>query len=243
MKKIRYFYQLLALILVMSFGNGAAFGSERVATLSTEEIELVAKKALVKFNFDESFEDKRSVLPLYDINDEVIAYYYQFKNHYLVISASKEYSPVLLAGKGELRVTSLENSDKLYYIGGLFAFRTNKSDEILSKMNKGKKDSEKYTKNQLKVNKNPGASKSWENYLDASISPEALTEKILSVPLFNQWSQDVASSYRSSACGPTTISAITEYWRTSKGKSNLKGLNVYPNKGAMINHMYYYQSL
>jgi hypothetical protein len=41
-----------------------------------------------------------------------------------------------------------------------------------------------------------------------------------------------------SACGPTTMAAISEYWRTKKGKSLIQGLDTYQNKGNMIDRVY-----
>ncbi|MCM3749790.1 C39 family peptidase [Paenibacillus pasadenensis] len=71
-----------------------------------------------------------------------------------------------------------------------------------------------------------------------TLAVATVIEQRLSVPIFDQWDSVVDPSYRSSACGPTTMAAITEYWRLNKGKSNLWGMQSFWAKGSMINHFY-----
>ncbi len=76
------------------------------------------------------------------------------------------------------------------------------------------------------------------------MNPKASTgdgygSKLFSSPIFSQYDKDVKSSYQTSACGPTTIAVILQYWHDSKGKSKLQVWNSgYSTKGAFINSMY-----
>ncbi|OMD46400.1 hypothetical protein BSK56_16300 [Paenibacillus borealis] len=59
--------------------------------------------------------------------------------------------------------------------------------------------------------------------------------KLLAEP-YTQWEPGVASP--GSACGPATIAALMEYWRTRKGRIFIPGASHFASKAAHINHIY-----
>ncbi len=244
MKKFRLVSFITILSVLLSFSSFAH--SEEIAesdegmTATIKEAQLVANKFLTKYNLKVQSEKLESVKEVFGINDELVGYYVKFSKSYVLVSANKNYSPVLIAGKGDLPFSKINETGKIYYIGGTFGIKARSSDEIIGTFDQYSK--QKITKDKLKLNKNPSSKKAWNSYLDtgsdSDFSTFAIIEKKLTMTTFNQWDSNVASSYRSSACGPTTMAAISEYWRTTKGKSSIKGLDYYMSKGHMINHFY-----
>lgn len=53
---------------------------------------------------------------------------------------------------------------------------------------------------------------------------------------YTQWEEGVSSP--SSACGPATIAALSEYWRTRKGMNFIPGKSHFYSKAAHINYIY-----
>jgi hypothetical protein len=213
---------------------------KEIYSVSEEDAYKVAEKFLITHDLEDKIDNLVSVEAVYDLNDQKIGYYFNLINSYVLVSASKEYSPVFAAGGGKLSLSQIDDNGKLYYLGGLSLIKATNSDQVLEIINL-KFANKPVSKKQYNLQKNPNSKAAWSNYLNDSrlITPlSILTEKKLSVDIFNQYDSNVNSLYRNSACGPTTMAAITEYWRTVKGKSLLDGLNTYSSKGAMINHFY-----
>lgn len=53
---------------------------------------------------------------------------------------------------------------------------------------------------------------------------------------YTQWEAGVKSP--SSACGPTTIAALTEYWNSQRGMEFIRGKRHFHSKAAHINYIY-----
>ena len=58
----------------------------------------------------------------------------------------------------------------------------------------------------------------------------------LSAEPYTQWEKGVFSP--SSACGPSTMAALTEYWSSQKGMDFIPGKSHFPSKAAHINYIY-----
>jgi hypothetical protein len=58
----------------------------------------------------------------------------------------------------------------------------------------------------------------------------------LSADPYTQWETGVASP--SSACGPSTMAALTEYWNTQRGLDFIRGKSHFHSKAAHINYIY-----
>ncbi|WP_405175444.1 C39 family peptidase [Paenibacillus sp. FSL H8-0261] len=58
----------------------------------------------------------------------------------------------------------------------------------------------------------------------------------LSVDPYTQWEAGVSSP--SSACGPATLAALTEYWNTQLGMDFIRGKGHFHSKAAHINYIY-----
>ncbi|QWU16554.1 Peptidase_C39 like family protein [Paenibacillus sophorae] len=63
-----------------------------------------------------------------------------------------------------------------------------------------------------------------------------VTGKKLNLEPYTQWAQGVR--FASSACGPATMAAITEYWGRKLGEPNLIGKERFRSKTEHINHLY-----
>lgn len=62
-----------------------------------------------------------------------------------------------------------------------------------------------------------------------------LSNKLPAEP-YTQWEAGVQSP--SSACGPSTMAALTEYWNTQRGMEIIRGKSHFHSKAAHINYIY-----
>jgi len=60
--------------------------------------------------------------------------------------------------------------------------------------------------------------------------------KKLAVEPYTQWEPEVSAA--SSACGPSTMAALLEYWRTRQGHGFIQGWSHFNSKAAHINYIY-----
>lgn len=241
MKKIICFL-VSVLFFVVLYPSTTNATSDSTLQVLPQEANLVAQQALTKLNFQDTYNPQTTVVKsVYDLNENMVAYYYQLPEHHLLISASKEHSPILVAGSGAFYFQKISNGTKLYYTGGINGYSANNRNEIIQALHIDTNTRTLTSSNNLELPSNPNALASWTNYLNASktLSANAALSQIkLAVPLFYQRDSNVIGSYQNSACGPSTMAAITEYWRTVRNLSKLKGVNVYGSKGAMINYFY-----
>lgn len=172
---------------------------------------------------------------VFDINERNIAKYYVVENlsgqeYFAIISNTQENSTVLLGGEGNGDVFEL-GDENYYYFGGYSIVSADDTNQIIEYIKSEDEDLSTYEIIQnLDIQlMNP----------KASIMGDGYGSKLLSSPIFSQKDPDVKSGYQSSACGPTTIAVILQYWHDSKGKSKLQVWNSgYTTKGAFINSMY-----
>lgn len=178
---------------------------------------------------------------MYDMNDKLLAYYYKFNNQYVLVAANKEYSPVLAASPaGSLDITELNSNGKLYYFGGISAAQALNTEEIIfHSIEKVKNESKSLVDSNIGLAKNPNSEASWDHYLKTSAdrgTALAMTQKKLTMTTFDQYGIGVTN--QASACGPTTMAAISEYWRVYRGFSLVPSPYFYGSKANMINHFY-----
>ncbi|MGD9677588.1 MAG: C39 family peptidase [Vulcanibacillus sp.] len=247
MKKKRFILLLLITLIFVLQISVMAFEGNQTSNYyaSIEEAKIVASKYITAYEFDTSIADIISIKEIYDSYENTIAYYLQLINssdieYYFVISTDKQYSPVLLAGKGELSILELENSNRLYYLGGLSVIQAKNIDNVITSINKNSE--RKYSKEDLKIlNKNPNAKTLWDNALEkekenVTISSYDEEQKQIQMEHFNQW--DAGDYIENSACGPTSQATLAEYWRANMGKSFIAGLNIFTSEGSMIEHFW-----
>ncbi|WP_405175626.1 C39 family peptidase [Paenibacillus sp. FSL H8-0261] len=230
----------IATILLMTFQGVATannYDASKEVAVSLEDAEKVVETFIQTYSFPESIAQITSITPMYDINDVLIAYYYKFNEQYVLVSANKEYSPVLAASKGgSLEIAELNSSGKLYYLGGLSAAQALDSEEIINSDEDAKLKASSIRDEGLA--KNPNADASWNHYLNNSAAKleVSLTQKKLTMTTFNQYGAGVTN--QPSACGPTTMAAISEYWRAYRGFSLIPSTYVYGSAANTINHFY-----
>lgn len=240
MKKTRFLKALLLvcvfLVNLPSLSMASVSDPVGTANVTREEADTVAALFLERHQFSEPFSSLISVEPVYNINEILLGYYYKFDKQYVLVSANKSYSPVLAAGKGSLEITELSNGERLYYMGGIEAvYASNSQNVILGDRENGQKVS---AQSPLLLSTNPNAASAWDAYLNGSataIGIRALSERKLTIETFDQYASGV--NHSNSACGPTTMAAISEYWRTN-GFGLLPSTTYYGSKAATINHFY-----
>ncbi|MGA4516080.1 C39 family peptidase [Solibacillus silvestris] len=176
----------------------------------------------------------KSERDVFDINGIKIAKYYVVESlsgqeYFAIISNSQENSEVLLGGEGNGDVFEL-GEENYYYFGGFSIVSADDTNQIIEYI---KSEDEDLSTNEIKQD------------LDIQLmnttasTGDGYGSKSLSSPIFSQKDPDVKSGYQSSACGPTTMAVILQYWHDSKSKSKLQvWKSGYSTKGAFINSMY-----
>ncbi|MFF2015317.1 C39 family peptidase [Paenibacillus sp. NPDC058177] len=235
---MKSFLLVVFLILVIpSISEASSVEPVGSTKVSREEADKVAVQFLEKHQFSEPFTALISVEPAYDVNEELIAYYYIFSDQYVLVAANKSYSPVLAAGEGSLDIAELNKEGKLYYLGGIEAVSALNAEEVMEKNHQS--DQKTFANSNTGLVKNPDADSLWDAYLNGSsfsIGIKALTEKKITITTFDQYETGV--NHSASACGPTTMAAISEYWRQYRGFNLLPSTIYYGSKAATINHFY-----
>ncbi|MCM3749791.1 hypothetical protein M3223_20865 [Paenibacillus pasadenensis] len=140
---------VLVSILAFSLSSTTAFAANDKDKVVIKDIDKVAEKALKKLRFEEDIDNILTSQAVYGVDNQIVAYYFQFPEHFLLISASKKLSPILAAGGGEMKFLSIDSSSRLYYFGGLTGFKASESDIILEEIQRRDK-SITYTKEQFK---------------------------------------------------------------------------------------------
>ncbi|KEK10666.1 hypothetical protein EP18_16260 [Lysinibacillus sphaericus] len=171
---------------------------------------------------------------VFDINGRNIAKYYVIEDlsgqeYFAIISNTQENSTVLLGGEGIPDVFEL-GDENYYYFGGYSIVSADDTNQIIDYIKSKDEDLSTYEiKEDLNI-----------QLMNTSVTMgDGYGSKLLSSPTFSQYDTDVKSIYRNSACGPTTIAVILQYWHDSKSKSKLQVFNSgYSTKGAFINSMY-----
>lgn len=170
---------------------------------------------------------------VYDINNVRIAKYYGVETlngekYFAIISDAKANSTVLLGGEGIPEVFNL-GEEKYYYLGGYNIVSADNNNQIVEYVkSKDEELSTKNIKNDLEV-----------QLVTTQEIGGSYGSKLLPHTIFSQYDSNVKSGYRNSACGPTTIAVILQYWHDSRGKSKLQVYNSgYTTKGDFINSMY-----
>jgi len=228
---------VLLLLCVPSISEARSTEFTGKMEVSKQEADKVASQFLEDHQFPEPFSALISVERAYDVNEEFFAYYYKFSSQYILIAANKAYSPVLAAGEDSLDISELSKGGKLYYLGGIKAASASSAQEVKEKNLESKQ--QLLIDSSPRLAKNPDAAFLWDTYLNVSslsVGINALTQKKLTITAFNQKESGVNNS--ASACGPTTMAAISEYWRQYRGFSLLPSPTYYGGTAATINHFY-----
>ncbi|TQK63695.1 peptidase C39-like protein [Brevibacillus sp. AG162] len=237
---VKRFSWLLFVVSLLFFSSGAN-ANEDDTYVSEKVADEIVKDYIKKFKFDVSLEDKQDVVELYDTNDEHIGYYYELENaesYFFIVSANTDYSPVFAAGKGKIKLQELEDDEKYYFLGNTSILKSNDGSRLVKKINKGLQKKEKDI--EFTIQKNREAKSIWESYTTeeaSDVSTLRVDEEYLNVTRFTQWEDGVNNP--ASSCGPATIAAIAEYWRSKKGFDTIDGLD-YFTRTEMINAIYKY---
>lgn len=232
---------LIALTIILlcfpSSTEASSIQMKEEAAVSREEADKVAASFLERHSFSEPFSTVTAVEAVYGLNEEMFAYYYKFDNQYVLVAADKSYSPVLAAGEGALETAKIASGDRLYYLGGVQAVEASSAHEIQTQNARTAEQASGPAESILA--KNPDAATAWNAYLSAPIATPGLlkmTEKKITLRTFDQYKTGV--EHPGSACGPTTMAAISEYWRSYRGFGLLPSITYYGSEAATINHFY-----
>lgn len=234
-----FFVVLLFSILTVSTANAEENKDTNVeeqnqSVVSSESIIVLNDYMKIGYFLEASDFNITSEREVFDINGRNIAKYYVVESlsgqeYFAIISNTQENSAVLLGGEGNGDVFEL-GDENYYYFGGYSIVSADDTNQIIEYI---KSEDEDLSTNEIiqdleiQLN-NPKAS-----------TGDGYGSKLLSSPIFSQYDPDVKSGYQSSACGPTTIAVILQYWHDSKGKSKLQvWKSGYTTKGAFINSMY-----
>lgn len=234
-------FSLILVLTLPSMSFASEYSGSNEVNVSRDEADLVVGTFIQSNSFPDSLAQLTSVTPMYDMNDELLAYYYKFNNQYVLVSANKEYSPVLAASPaGSLDITELNSNGKLYYFGGIAAAQALNTEEIINNsIESGNYESKSFVDSNIGLAKNPNSEASWDHYLKTSTdrgNALAMSQKKLTMTTFDQYGVGVTN--QASACGPTTMAAISEYWRVNRGYSLVRSPYYYGSNANMINHFY-----
>ncbi|MEK3659567.1 Spi family protease inhibitor [Paenibacillus sp. FSL F4-0236] len=234
-------FSLILILTMPSMSFASNYSVSNEVNVSRDEADLVVGTFIQSNGFPESMPQLTSVSPMYDMNDELLAYYYKFNHQYVLVSANKEYSPVLAASPaGSLDITELNSNGKLYYFGGISAAQALNTEEIIiNSSEKVNNESKSMVDSNVGLAKNPNSEASWDHYLKTSAergTALAMMQKKLTMTTFDQYGTGVTN--QASACGPATMAAISEYWRVYRGFNLVPSPYFYGSQTNMINHFY-----
>lgn len=221
--------------------------AEAKSSKVTEEVlDKIAKHYVNELKSNVKFRDKTDAIPFYDLDDNELGYYYQFDNgkdnFFLLLSSNTEYSLLFAAGSGEPSIVNIDNGGKYYYFGNVTLYEAEDGSNVVDFINKKSKRESKITKKELnRLKKKPDAQAKWDSYVSdtadqININATVREHYIDGVKIYNQRGSGVTNN--ESACGPTTMATIAEYWRSEQGKTRIRGENYYGSAADFINHMY-----
>lgn len=258
MKKVVKFISLPLLMLALYIFPVEVNAAEKNINnkVSEAEIQNILKQHFKEvFNLDDRTYKVSLTKPVYDINDEIIANYFEIRtntneHYFILISTSSEYSSIFASGEDTAEFFILnEDATKYYFVGGYTLIKADNSEELINYVSQKKKESSLTSeiKESLKLQKNPDRLK--ESNLDSVnvnnfnlITPTSVGNTTLSTMRYSQYDSGINSLYRNSACGPTTMAVILQYWHDSRSKTNLNVYNSgYNSQGAFVNYLYYYR--
>lgn len=130
--------KLFCLIIIMIAISLVPIFSLAETHVTQDDAILVVDRFIHLLEVEYSVEDIIEVKEVYDIYNHIIAYYFLLEQKgnqfYFLISGNKEYSPLLLAGEGELDIYPIEEQGELYYIGGAFLVHAKDADQLLAEI-------------------------------------------------------------------------------------------------------------
>lgn len=203
---------------------------------------------------------------LYDIDDSIVAYYYEIEKDnevvgYFITGAYAEVEPILEYGEGSLDIINKEiaSGNKAYYLGGInYLFAENK-DELHTKFENGRKDllnrlknSESKDTNRIQgisqnglkgLQKDKENIKVWEEYIEEGNKISLISTNTATAASYKVLPVDDISQRRSgitnqnSACGPTSGAMIIDYYHDHYGY-NVRDNAYYGSWAKLVNHLY-----
>lgn len=270
-RRVRIVTLLVLIILLFSSSSVFAEQNESVSEKNVVSIKRAQKAAenFIPLAEISEWKDYKAIVyvnDLHDVDDSVIAYYFNIESEnrpigYIVVSANVLVEPILEYGivDSPEPVIPFNQGDKTYYLGALKQITAKNNVELAEKFNRIKdakaknllKDGSKeedidFIKNaQLTpIEKSTINVTKWseiENvgtYQSASVTATALpTTKELSVTRYYQRMSGV--DHPRSACGPTSGAMIIDYLIDVLNYHNIDGSDAYVNgTAALINTLY-----
>ncbi|POZ56243.1 hypothetical protein LYSIN_01026 [Lysinibacillus sphaericus] len=250
---ISFMFGVIALIIFSTFSVSTSSAQE-IESSSFEEIQSETSQESIDalndylingYSLDASDYNIVVEKDVYDLDEIKIAKYYSIKSfsgqeYFAIISNINGVFTTLLGGEGAPDELVL-GKGKYYYPGGFTLISADDANQILDYI---KSKNETLSINEIKRDlKIQLEDSSLIDPLSSSYGSKLLSSsygsKLLSSPIFSQHDSDVKKIYRNSACGPTTIAVILQYWHDSNSKTKLQVYNAgYTTKGAFINSMY-----
>ncbi|MEB2301576.1 C39 family peptidase [Lysinibacillus xylanilyticus] len=228
-------FSMLTVSTVNAEENENTYVEEQNQSVVSSESNIVLNDYMkVGYSLEASDFNITSEREVFDINGTNFAKYYGIESlsgqeYFAIISNSQEDSTVLLGGEGNGDVFEL-GDENYYYFGGFSIVSADDTNQIIEYIKSEDEDLSTYEiKQDLSFPLMNTLASTGDGYGSA----------LLSSPIFSQYDPDVKSGYQNSACGPTTMAVILQYWHDKKLKSKLQVWNSgYTTKGAFINSMY-----
>ncbi|CAH1216941.1 hypothetical protein PAECIP111893_04210 [Paenibacillus plantiphilus] len=266
----RHIVIVVVLLLVMTAVPGFALGQEQGQVMKKEISLLTAEKIAKKFYKETGFAIGNAIRyssTLYDVDDSVLGYYFNIWNNektagYIVVSATKERSPILQYGDQAMGYDFQEKSEaglKPYYLNALNIIhakdtqdlrdqfqqiKANKRKEISKLMNRSTNEEQKkmLIEEYEAVSKQELVSLPKGDYQDkwqaienkGEVSILSTPQKVLSVS--RVWQRTSGVTWEDSACGPTTGVMIANYLKSAG--YTVRGSSYYGGNSDFINHLW-----
>lgn len=257
---------IVVMILIASTMVSAQ-GSGKSSVVSEKIVKQVAQDFLQRAPFSSWKEGTvRFESHLYDLNDQVIGYYFSVQQNneglgYVLVSSSKDLPPILQFGDRGINYNvdqNIKNGNRFYYLGAFqYQFGKN-SNEVKDKFlkakqsalhkleNEGLQNSEQFIKvvnSELRdLSKNSAYQKSWEKALiskgeDQQISTQGTVSQGTVLNVTRVWQRQSGVNSPNSSCAPATGTMITNYFG-SQGY-DVRTSSYYGGDASLINHLYY----
>lgn len=262
MKKI--FYVLFLSLLFIFIVNDDVFGAEiDVGKLSEKEIERNINELIIKekkeFNINSSNVKLLKVRELYDLNDDVIAFYYNITEDenlkgYVLASVNPNLDSILEYGQligdkdthyGEALLSN--NNLNAYYLGYQAIFfdtdvnslniqLEKKKNSIINEIEKeDKKFAEQIESLDLGLDEE-GVIKNTNDLQLFAVDPNV---EVMKLPMRRLSQRASGVAHPNSSCGPTVGAMIANYFKEERG-FNVRGYKTYgSNSVPLINHLYF----